>query len=108
MIGMSERTVAFCAYCNRDVELVLSPSGPHIRGDCSVCGRYVKFVEQSETMPVGKYKGIRFSEIPRAYLQWFVGNGGVERFSGARKRALFAVLSMEEEDERIDEGPDAA
>lgn len=29
--------------CKTDVEPVLYWSGPHIRADCSRCGRYIKF-----------------------------------------------------------------
>jgi hypothetical protein len=94
---------AFCSRCQQEVELVLYPRGPHVRGDCPFCKQYVKFVEQVDRMPVGKYKGKRFSEIPRFYLRWFVTIGGMERFSVDRKSVILGILGMEERDERIEE-----
>lgn len=48
----SEKTV-FCPYCQAEVEPRLTVSGPHLRADCPTCGRYVKFVKQTNTDHLG-------------------------------------------------------
>lgn len=35
-----------CETCDDDVIPQLSERGPHIRADCSSCGRYLKFARQ--------------------------------------------------------------
>ena len=42
---------ARCPRCKRDVQLKLSSAGPHIRGDCPICGRYIKFVKKGDLEP---------------------------------------------------------
>ena len=37
-----------CPKCQRDVEIVLSESGPHIKASCFDCGGYIKFMSHSE------------------------------------------------------------
>ena len=37
-----------CEKCRKEVEIVLSESGPHIKASCSVCGGYIKFLSQTE------------------------------------------------------------
>lgn len=36
----------WCARCHADVVPSLWTSGPHLRADCPLCDRYVKFVQQ--------------------------------------------------------------
>ena len=36
----------FCPNCGVEVLPMLSRKGPHLRADCSVCGKYITFVPQ--------------------------------------------------------------
>ena len=64
------------AYLLKDIKL--SQSGNHLRADCPMCGRFLKFVRQSEpsgdeVMPFGKHKGEKISDIvteDNNYAQW--------------------------------------
>jgi uncharacterized protein YbaR (Trm112 family) len=47
------------AYLIKDIKL--TQSGNHLRADCPMCGRFLKFVQQTEPsgddiLPFGKYK----------------------------------------------------
>ena len=35
-----------CYHCDKEVVAILSESGPHLRADCSECGRYLKFLSR--------------------------------------------------------------
>jgi ribosomal protein L37AE/L43A len=57
-------------------ETYLERRGKHIKWACPVCG-YIKFLPQGNAedfvMPIGKYKGIKLSEImkiDKQYLIW--------------------------------------
>lgn len=41
----------YCQRCGFGVTPKLSERGPHIRADCSQCGRYLKFVKQIKDHP---------------------------------------------------------
>jgi uncharacterized protein (DUF3820 family) len=64
-----------CKHCG-DVEPAIRPNGPHLSAYCTKCGCFIKHVPQSDTdftMPFGKYKGVKASEIvrdDREYAKW--------------------------------------
>ena len=37
-----------CKRCQKEVELELSESGPHIKASCLYCGAYIKFISERE------------------------------------------------------------
>lgn len=37
-----------CYHCDKEVHIVVRPSGPHLRADCSQCGKYIKFLSREE------------------------------------------------------------
>ena len=37
-----------CPKCQKDVEVALSESGPHVKASCFICGGYIKFLNQTE------------------------------------------------------------
>lgn len=41
-----DRKKVECKSCERMVRPKLSQSGPHLRADCPVCGKYIKFVKK--------------------------------------------------------------
>ena len=43
--------VVFCTRCRDQVVPKVSWAGPHLRGDCPRCGRYVKFLKQVAEHP---------------------------------------------------------
>lgn len=66
-----------CHRCGVIAEPVVFESGPHIRANCSGCGRYIKFLPRTQPFVLffGKYKGRTFEEISgelndRAYIEW--------------------------------------
>ena len=78
-----------CHRCQKDVHPVYSKSGPHIRADCPVCQKYIKFIplknKDEWVMPFGKYKDVKLKDInDRSYLEWLLENVEV----GNRMRTL--------------------
>lgn len=53
-------------------------SGPHLRAECSECGRFLQFLRQpidAFLMPFGKHKGRRLVELAATeadYLNWML------------------------------------
>lgn len=37
-----------CFYCEDDTEIIVTPSGNHLKATCSKCGRYMKFLNKAE------------------------------------------------------------
>ena len=37
-----------CVKCGKEQEVVITPSGPHLKATCGVCERYVKFINKEE------------------------------------------------------------
>lgn len=37
-----------CYHCNQEVDVIVRPRGPHLRADCSQCGKYIKFLSKEE------------------------------------------------------------
>lgn len=69
-----------CQRCKKEVEPVLTPSGQHLRADCPLCKKYIKFVSHIPSdefiMPFGKYKDTKMSEVAKIdmeYLHWLYG-----------------------------------
>lgn len=59
-----------CKKCN-STRFKTTPSGPHIRADCEDCGAYIQFIKQEDPiMPIGRYSGMRFSEVPMDWMKW--------------------------------------
>jgi len=38
----------YCPRCEKEQEIILSPSGPHIKASCNICGAYIKFIGKKE------------------------------------------------------------
>ena len=57
----------FCSRCQAEVDPVLWESGPHVRADCPLCGRYIRFVKRSDADLVDVIRNIapRLSEHER-------------------------------------------
>lgn len=69
-----------CHRCKKEVEPVLTPKGKHLRADCPLCKKYIKFVSHVPSdefvMPFGKYKGVKLTEVAKIdsdYLHWLYG-----------------------------------
>jgi hypothetical protein len=97
---MAENPIAagqhYCPDCNQIVDLAVTPAGRHLRGSCSICGRWLKWVPHDinpgdEMLYFGKHKGKKYSEIPVDYLRWVLDN--CERnLSGRQKKNLVEYL----------------
>lgn len=91
--GFDHRPTGHCPHCDAAVPLRLSRSGPHVKGCCSTCGAYVRFVEQPGILPFGKYRGRPIAQVPKDYLTWLRGTPGVwDKLSEARQRAVEGAL----------------
>ncbi|OGG46690.1 MAG: hypothetical protein A3F84_25145 [Candidatus Handelsmanbacteria bacterium RIFCSPLOWO2_12_FULL_64_10] len=87
------RPTGHCPHCDADVPLRLSRSGPHVRGDCAVCGAYIRFVEQPGVLPFGRYRGQPITQVPRDYLAWLRRTPDVwGKLSEGRRQTIEEVL----------------
>lgn len=87
-----------CERCKKDVPPVYSQAGPHIKADCPICKRYIKFIpltrKEDWVMPFGKYKGVKLAEVTDfEYLEWLLQK--VEM--GKRMRTLIEERVNEKE-----------
>lgn len=41
-------TTMYCPYCDNEVQIVIKPSGPHLKAECGECGKYLKFMNKEE------------------------------------------------------------
>lgn len=91
--GLDSQPTGHCTRCVQDVPLSLSRSGPHIKGCCSICGAYVRFVEQPGRMPFGRYRGQPVAQVPHDYLTWLRRTPEAwARLSRPRQRAIEETL----------------
>ena len=37
-----------CTKCDKEQEIIIQPSGPHMKAICSICKNYIKFLSKSE------------------------------------------------------------
>lgn len=61
-----------CPQC-QSTNQITSREGPHIKANCSDCGRFIQFVKQPAAnfrMPFGVHKGLPLSQVPESYLRW--------------------------------------
>lgn len=94
--GFTVRPTGHCPWCDQAVPLRLSRSGPHVRGDCSICGAYVRFVEQPGILPFGKYRDQPIREVSKDYLTWLRRTPEVwDRLFEARQRAVEEALERD-------------
>jgi hypothetical protein len=92
--GFDSRPTGHCPRCDTVVPLRLSRSGPHVKGCCSTCGAYVRFLEQPGVLPFGRYRGRPIREVPHDYLTWLRRTPEVwDRLSEARRQAVEEALS---------------
>lgn len=92
--GFDSRPLTFCGHCAQDVPLRLSKSGPHVRGDCERCQRFVEFVKQSHIMPFDKHKGQLIKDVPASYLKWMQETPDVwGKLSEARRQIIQKLLA---------------
>ena len=47
-LNQSNDIKIMCVSCGHNVEPVVYESGQHLRADCPVCGRYIKFLNKKE------------------------------------------------------------
>jgi len=69
----------YCKHCGKNVTLIVIDEPPHLRGNCSECGNWVKWIPhvvapEDEVLYFGKHKGKSFKEIPLDYLWWLFEN----------------------------------
>jgi len=86
----------YCPSCDKKVILTVTPQGPHLRGSCSECGRWLTWVPHEidpgdEKMYFGKHRGKTYSEIPIDYLRWVLDNCE-HNLSSRQKNNLIAYL----------------
>lgn len=85
----------YCKACKEEVEpftseQVFGNGVMHIRADCPICGGYLKYLPQyltdeETTIPFGKHKGTKLSELPKEYLKFLIENNIVK---GSLKKSI--------------------
>jgi len=64
-----------CKRCESDL-FVIYRKGQHLMARCSACDTFYQSIPQykpataEDTMPFGKHKGMKFTELPLSYIGW--------------------------------------
>jgi rRNA maturation protein Nop10 len=86
-----------CGSVTTIIDVILEKKGVHLKASCPSCGRFIKFITQSEPsgediMPYGKYKGMKVSEIfeeDPSYALW-----ASENLTGRYQKSFEAVKNL--------------
>lgn len=68
----------FCSQCNKEVETVQKPSGPHVGEYCPDCNKWIAWVVQERpydpnwVVDFGKHAGTKISELETDYLRFMI------------------------------------
>lgn len=59
----------YCQKCEKEVEIVLSEAGPHVKACCNECNSYIKFMSQTELKGETKMLEIFYRILDSKYFE---------------------------------------
>jgi len=91
----------YCPHCKKEQNIYTSEQEfsngtKHIRADCDVCGRYIKYLPQflsleETTMPFGVYKGEGILSLKKDYIEFLIN---AKKVKGSLLKKLEQVLEI--------------
>ena len=56
----------YCHRCQIEQEIIVTPSGPHLKASCCGCKRYIKFLNKEEVKQVEKEEDAKVTRLSGA------------------------------------------